>query len=444
MRSHCLLIAGLASALPSTNTALPGDYCALFGGSACWQARAPTPAINLLCHRLRATYAALQAQQSWVYHMPGGFNEQALSNVVYAYEKAGMLDRELLQWVFSVASLRLDRRDAPPSFKPQASAAARVRRGHIFSVALVLCRSARQQWIWGMHRKTPAANRLLTTVFPMLLHVAQELCTLLRAAHLDICEPQPFLSKLARIVQTMPWIVRNWSTSELNELSRALGLLQPSLLQQQQQQAAQAKAVAAVQQQQQQHQQQQQVAAAAAALPLLGLSGPTLEALVLHGRSKLPSLLPGSSLAGSYVRQCCARHVQRYLTRCIYPVGPNMMSRVHLCACRTQPTLWRQPAWAATAPTPAPPWRPSCWRRSCSRWRCRTRSRSSWALPPPPACSRATAARAAWAAACPPAALHSSCPCACRALTRRPRCRRCMPCRWAEVARGLRTRAWVA
>lgn len=68
--------------------------------------------------------------------MPGGFNEQALSNVVYAYEKAGMLDRELLQWVFSVASLRLDRRDAPPSFKPQASAGARVRRGDNPSTAL--------------------------------------------------------------------------------------------------------------------------------------------------------------------------------------------------------------------------------------------------------------------------------------------------------------------
>ncbi|GLC73306.1 hypothetical protein PLESTF_001358700 [Pleodorina starrii] len=201
--------------------------------------------------RLRATYAALQTQQSWVYHLPGGFNEQALSNVVYAYEKAGMLDRELLQWVFSVATLRLDRRDGPPSFKPQ------------------------------------------------------ELCTLLRAAHLDICEPQPFLNKLARIVQTMPWIVRNWSPSELNELSRALGLLQPTLMtaqhaqanahqhvQQQahiqahqhvQQQAhvqAQQQAHAQAQQQQaQKHaqhqaqvQQQAQQQAVASMLPLLGLA----------------------------------------------------------------------------------------------------------------------------------------------------------------------------
>ncbi|PNH12308.1 hypothetical protein TSOC_000797 [Tetrabaena socialis] len=186
--------------------------------------------------RLRATYAALQTQQSWVYHLPGGFNEQALSNVVYAYEKAGLLDRELLQWVFSVATLRLDRRDAPPSFKPQ------------------------------------------------------ELCTLLRATHLEICEPQPFLSKLARIVQTMPWIVRNWSSSELNELSRALGLLQPSLMAQQQQQAqaqqqahhqahrqAQQQAQMQAQHQaqmqaQQQAQMQAQQQAASAALPLLGMT----------------------------------------------------------------------------------------------------------------------------------------------------------------------------
>ncbi|GIL44487.1 hypothetical protein Vafri_1938 [Volvox africanus] len=174
--------------------------------------------------RLRATYAALQTQQSWVYHLPGGFNEQALSNVVYAYEKAGMLDRELLQWVFSVATLRLDRRDGPPSFKPQ------------------------------------------------------ELCTLLRAAHLDICEPQPFLTKLARIVQTMPWIVRNWSPSELNELSRALGLLQPAALltaqvqaQQQAQKHAQQQA-AAQKHAQQQAQVQAQQQAVAAALPLLGLA----------------------------------------------------------------------------------------------------------------------------------------------------------------------------
>ncbi|KXZ56119.1 hypothetical protein GPECTOR_1g10 [Gonium pectorale] len=172
--------------------------------------------------RLRATFAALQTQQAWVYHMPGGFNEQALSNVVYAYEKAGLLDRELLHWVFSVAALRLDRRDGPPSFKPQ------------------------------------------------------ELCTLLRAAHLEICEPQPFLAKLARIVQSMPWIVRNWSSSELNELSRALGLLQPSLIAQQhahaqaQAQAAQQAAAAAAAQQQAQA--QQAAVAAAAALPLLSLA----------------------------------------------------------------------------------------------------------------------------------------------------------------------------
>jgi hypothetical protein len=121
----------------------------------------------------------------------------------------------------------------------------------------------------------------------------QELCTLLRAAHLDICEPQPFLAKLARIVQTMPWIVRNWSTSELNELSRALGLLQPSLMMQQQQ---------AQQQQQQQQQQakaQQQQAAAAA---LLGLSGPGLEALLVQGECR--HLLTLSVVLATAFRGC--------------------------------------------------------------------------------------------------------------------------------------------
>ena len=47
----------------------------------------------------------------------------ALGNVVAAYDKAGLLDRELLEAVFTVAALRLDRRDAPPAFKPQASTA---------------------------------------------------------------------------------------------------------------------------------------------------------------------------------------------------------------------------------------------------------------------------------------------------------------------------------
>jgi len=48
---------------------------------------------------------------------------QALSNIVFAYEKAKLLDRELLQWVYNMATFRLehiDRTGSPYStFKPQ-------------------------------------------------------------------------------------------------------------------------------------------------------------------------------------------------------------------------------------------------------------------------------------------------------------------------------------
>lgn len=38
--------------------------------------------------RLRATASALQLKQSWALRMQGGFNEQALSNIVYAFDRA--------------------------------------------------------------------------------------------------------------------------------------------------------------------------------------------------------------------------------------------------------------------------------------------------------------------------------------------------------------------
>lgn len=121
--------------------------------------------------RLRATAAVLQQGESWIYRIPGGFNEQALSNIVYAFEKAQVLDRELLRWVFSVAALRLDRKDAPPTFKPQ------------------------------------------------------ELCTLLRAAHFGIAEPWQFLANLMKVVHGMPWIINTWSPNEMNELTKAFNFL---------------------------------------------------------------------------------------------------------------------------------------------------------------------------------------------------------------------------
>lgn len=72
--------------------------------------------------RLHATSSTLQLHSSWVHEQEGGLNEQALSNLVYAYGKAGLLDRCLLQWVFNVGAIRLDYVDLGRgafNFKPQ-------------------------------------------------------------------------------------------------------------------------------------------------------------------------------------------------------------------------------------------------------------------------------------------------------------------------------------
>lgn len=144
--------------------------------------------------RLNTTLSALSgANHQWFSRMQGGFNEQALSNVVYAYSKAQLLDRELLQLVYDVASLRLDSggdgRGLPMggSFKPQ------------------------------------------------------ELCTLLRAAHTGLAQPWIFLSKLHSVVTVMPRILNGWSPAEHAEIDRAFALLDMyrRTLQQLQQQSAQ-------------------------------------------------------------------------------------------------------------------------------------------------------------------------------------------------------------
>lgn len=48
---------------------------------------------------------------------------QALANIVFAYNKANLLDRELLQWIFNLAAFRLEYLDSTGSshlgFKPQ-------------------------------------------------------------------------------------------------------------------------------------------------------------------------------------------------------------------------------------------------------------------------------------------------------------------------------------
>lgn len=133
----------------------------------------PCP-LPLLLIRLRATASALQLRQGWVLRLPGGFNEQALSNIVYAFDRAQALDRELLQAVFAVAAMRLD------------------------------CN------VTGQHR--PAFK-------------PQELCTLLRAAHTNIAEPWVFLGALSGTVAVTPFVFESWSGPERAELQRALALL---------------------------------------------------------------------------------------------------------------------------------------------------------------------------------------------------------------------------
>lgn len=103
------------------------SFATLLGGACCQQ-----PAIHqlfLLIHnesltRLRCTALALSSGQSLPYIGGGGFNEQALSNAVYAFDKSGLLSSELLSAVFEVSALRLQRGGAShhhdlATFKPQ-------------------------------------------------------------------------------------------------------------------------------------------------------------------------------------------------------------------------------------------------------------------------------------------------------------------------------------
>lgn len=97
----------------------------------------------------------------------------ALANLVYAFEKANLLDCDMLSLVYCVAAYRLDRRcnSGQLAFKPQ------------------------------------------------------ELCTLLRATHSNIAAPWRFLAKVHAMVTAFPHLVQPWSAAERVELERALALL---------------------------------------------------------------------------------------------------------------------------------------------------------------------------------------------------------------------------
>jgi hypothetical protein len=154
------------------------SFATLLGVACCQQ-----PAIQqlfVLIHseslvRLRCTSLVLDSGQSLPYVGGGGFNEQALSNAVYAFDKVGLLSGELLGAVFEVSALRL-------------------RRG-------------------SMAHQTEIA-----TFKP------QELCTLLKACHSNIAPPWVFLGSLLRLLSAHPAMADSWTTAERLELHKACQL----------------------------------------------------------------------------------------------------------------------------------------------------------------------------------------------------------------------------
>ncbi|MEW5313950.1 MAG: hypothetical protein WDW38_005480 [Sanguina aurantia] len=124
--------------------------------------------------RLRATTAALN-EGTWLYKLPGGMNEQALSNLAFAFNKTGLLDADLLNALLCVGEQHLLRPDrSKPAFKPS------------------------------------------------------QLTQLLQVAMSPLAKPQPFLKAVATVLNRHAQLFRYWTTSELQDLESALLLLQPS------------------------------------------------------------------------------------------------------------------------------------------------------------------------------------------------------------------------
>eukprot|EP00879_Flechtneria_rotunda_P005744 GHRR01006045.1.p1 GENE.GHRR01006045.1~~GHRR01006045.1.p1 ORF type:complete len:810 (+),score=341.24 GHRR01006045.1:739-3168(+) len=154
------------------------SFATLLGAACCQQ-----PAIHqlfLLIHnesltRLRCTALALSSGQPLPYVGGGGFNEQALSNAVYAFDKVNLLSTELLAAVFEVSALRLQRGGA-------------------------------------MHHSDLASFK------------PQELCTLLKACHTNIAPPWAFLGSLLQLLSAHPSITDAWTAAERLELHRACQL----------------------------------------------------------------------------------------------------------------------------------------------------------------------------------------------------------------------------
>lgn len=72
---------------------------------------------------MRATRAALrECSSSDVPRFPGGFNEQALSNLVCAFDDTMGLDDELMSSVFFISAQRIRASGNVPAFKPKVRA----------------------------------------------------------------------------------------------------------------------------------------------------------------------------------------------------------------------------------------------------------------------------------------------------------------------------------
>lgn len=154
------------------------SFATLLGVACCQQP--PIQHLFMLIHseslvRLRCTALVLDSGQPLPYVGGGGFNEQALSNAVYAFDKVGLLSGELLAAVFEVSALRL-------------------RRGSM------------------------AHHPDIATFKP------QELCTLLKACHSNIAPPWTFLGSLLRLLSAHPAMADSWTTAERLELHKACQL----------------------------------------------------------------------------------------------------------------------------------------------------------------------------------------------------------------------------
>lgn len=143
--------------------------------------------ICMACRLHSSLESGVRIEQPWLYSLSGTFNEQALSNLVYAYDKAGLLDSTLLQAVLNVGALRLRTGGANSDY---------------------------------IHGNGHSSNMPRSLVFK-----PQEMCTLLKACQNGMAEPWEFLSELAAVLDENPMITSAWSGPEAAELSRAMTLL---------------------------------------------------------------------------------------------------------------------------------------------------------------------------------------------------------------------------